>query len=99
MAAKKQKKQSEQKKQEKPVETREQLTVEKDPCPGCELDCSTCQVNGAKTLRRAACKTLKQESALITKKLATKAKEGDANSTKLLLLLTESQQAQEGAKK
>jgi hypothetical protein len=93
------KKQSNQKKQVEMVETREQTMAEKDPCSGCDLDCTNCEVNGAKTLRRAACKALKEEGASITKKLAVKAKAGDANSTKLLLSLSESQQSVEGAKK
>ena len=53
MAAGKQKKQGE------AVETREKTTKKKDPCLGCDLDCTKCEVNGAKTLRRAACKTLR----------------------------------------
>jgi hypothetical protein len=93
------KKQSMQKKQVEAVDTGEQTTAEKDPCTECDLDCITCQVNGAKTLRLAACQTLKRESKLISNSLATKAKAGDANSTKLLLLLTETQPVKEGAKK
>jgi hypothetical protein len=93
MAAGKQKKQGE------AVETREKTTKKKDPCLGCDLDCTKCEVNGAKTLRRAACKTLKQDSELITQELASKAKTGDANCAKLLLLLTESQAGKEGGKK
>jgi hypothetical protein len=99
MAAKKQREQKKQNEQAELVETREQTTVENDLSLGCDLDCTTCQVNGAKTLRREACKTLKQESALITKELAEKAKAGDTNSAKLLLMLMETQQAKEGAKK
>ena len=93
MAAKKQKK------LEGKVETGEQSTAKKDPCFGCDLDCANCKVDGAKTLRRAACQTLKRESNNISTKLAEKAKEGDANCTKLLLMLTESQPVKEGAKK
>ncbi len=93
MAAKKQTKHKE------TDEAREQTTAEKNPCLGCDLDCTTCKVDGAKTLRRAACQTLKRESKLISDSLATKAKEGDANRTKLLLMLTETQPEKEGAKK
>jgi hypothetical protein len=93
------KKQSREKKNVDEDETREQTTAEKHSCSGCDLDCAMCEVDGAKTLRRAACKTLKQQSALITRSLATKAKKGDANCTKLLLMLTDSQPAKEGAKK
>ncbi len=60
MAAKKQNK------QEETDEAREQTTAEKNPCLGCDLDCTTCKVNGAKTLRRAACQTLKRESETIS---------------------------------
>jgi len=87
------------KKQVEENEAQEQTTAKKDRCLGCDLDCAKCKVDGAKTLRRAACKILRQASDEITKKLATKAKTGDANCTKLLLLLTESQPEKEGTKK
>lgn len=99
MAVKKQSSQKKQKEQKVVGETREQTTAKKDPCLGCDLDCTACKVDGAKTLRLAACQTLKKASTSITKKLATKAKAGDANSTKLLLLLSETQPAKDGAKK
>jgi hypothetical protein len=93
------KKRSKRKKQAEPAETRKQTAAGKNPCSGCDLDGTTCQVNGAKTLRRAACKTLKQNSDKISKSLLEKAETGDANSTKLLLMLSESRQSTEGAKK
>jgi hypothetical protein len=86
-------------KQEEEDETREKSTVKKAPCCGCDLNCTTCEVNGAETLRKAACRTLKQLSEVISKKLADKAKTGDANCTKLLLLLTEGQQKKADARK
>ena len=59
----------------------------KNPCSGCDLECSTCLVSGARTMREAACRTVKQKSAEIADWLGTNAANGDVNSTKLLLSL------------
>ncbi len=70
------------------------------PCPGCEMDCSTCQVTGAQVLRQAACLTMKARSTEITRSLGTKAAEGDLQSAKILLaLMMESTQGKTSARK
>jgi hypothetical protein len=88
-----------QNKQEEVSDTGEQATEKMDPCCKCNLECATCEEDGAKALRRVACQILKRDCNEISTELAAKAKTGDANCTKLLLLLAGSQKEKAGAKK
>ena len=66
-------------------EARKRAPRAKNPCVGCELDCSECLVGGVRDLRRAACKVVGEKRAAFAKSLMDRAIEGDLNSAKLLL--------------
>jgi hypothetical protein len=89
----------EQKKLEQVCKEQKQQPRKKDPCSGCELDCSTCEVNGTRTLRRVACRTVKRKSAAITNSLAKMAIKGSLSSAKLLISLAGPATEKAGPKK
>jgi hypothetical protein len=88
-----------QKKPEQVCKEQKRQPRKKDPCSGCELDCSTCEVNGTKTLRRVASRTVKRKSTAITNSLAKMAIEGNLNSAKLLISLAGPPAEKAGSKK
>ncbi len=81
------------------VEAAKEPVVEVDPCSSCERKCSAEALDGKNSLRRSACRQVKQEADEIALSLCNGAKKGSLRCAQILLSLAEAQMEKTQARK